>query len=1512
MHLLSAQAGAIQQEGEAIDLAQSPGAYVFASAADSELAMLAAAADRAGEEGLRLANTLRLSNNLSVDMWLERTVAHARLVVLRLIGGIGYFQYGVDELTALCANRRIPLVLIPGDATPDPILRDRSTIHPDDWSRLHRLFLAGGPENADAILAAFKRLWSPLPLGERSAAQQPGEGALLAAFSPHSFPRFGLWHPRTGMTDPEAARRDLCAGTSATSSSPGSSRQSRLREETSARAAASPPPPHIPILFYRAVLEGAGTATLETLTAALEARGLAPVPLVVSSLKDPACVRFVQQVLSAVRPAAILNLTAFALGVADLAAADNPFAGIDAPVIQLVQSGRSESQWARDPQGLSSKDLAMYVVMPEVDGRIGGLLVGHKADAVWHARTQCPLSAYAPDPGGIARAADLALNWARLRATPRAERRIALVLANYPIRDGRLANGVGYDAPESTVRMLMELDKAGYALSSPSPLRGGARGGGAAPSAIAATQGDPVSDTPHPNPPPQGGREWSGGPGHDNARLSRAAKNIERARSLRGNPPPPERTLWRLLREAFPEHHFRRQVPIGPYFADFASHGARLVIELDGDTHGTAEARQHDAKRDAFLKEAGYKVLRVGNRQLTDLDGVWSAIAEALGGQEQAGPSSVASPITGPKPLPLEGRGWGGGAAPPTSPGLSGETTAGIPSPSIREEGPASTSQPFPTTSADLMARLLAGPTNAHPERGTSDAVLPLARYAQLFATLPGEIRTAVTARWGDPATDPFVRGDAFHLPAHRFGNVALLLQPARGYHLDETASYHDPALVPPHAYLAAYLWLRHDFGAHALIHNGKHGTLEWLPGKATALDADCYPDALWGQLPHLYPFIVNDPGEGTQAKRRTGAVIIDHLVPPLTRAETYGPLKDLEALLDEYYAASGMDRRRLADLKRRILDFTRDSRLDADIGLPEDETAALIKIDNFLCDLKEAQIRDGLHVFGQSPTGTMERDLAIALARVPRGDAPGDNSLIRALADDLKLGFDPLAGPAGDVEPDDTAIDPAAAANVSSPLAKARRGDAVARLEAIAAQLVDGTRPLPSDWTATAAVLGTINAVIRPRLAASGPAEIRAFLDALDGKFIAPGPSGAPSRGRLDVLPTGRNFYSVDARAVPTPSAWELGRKSAESLVLRHLQDNGHHLRAVALSVWGTANMRTGGDDIAQAMALIGARPVWDPGSLRVSGYEIIPLPRLGRPRVDVTLRISGFFRDAFPAQIALFDRAVRAIGALDEPEDDNPIAARMRSEALGLMAEGRSETEASLAAGARIFGSKPGAYGAGLGPLVDTGAWRDKTDLAVQVLDWGQYAYGAKDHGVPLADRFRTRLGAIDAVVHNQDNREHDLLDSDNYYQFEGGLVVAAEAVSGQRPAAYHNDHSRPETPRIRKLEEEVSHVMRSRVVNPKWIAGVMRHGYRGAFEIIATVDFMFAFAATTGAVKTHHFDLAFEAFIEDDAVRDFVRASNRPGYDELLAKFEEARRRGLWSPRSNSAYAWLAGEQ
>ncbi|MEO1746509.1 MAG: cobaltochelatase subunit CobN, partial [Pseudomonadota bacterium] len=812
----------------------------------------------------------------------------------------------------------------------------------------------------------------------------------------------------------------------------------------------------------------------------------------------------------------------------------------------------------------------------------------------------------------------------------------------------------------------------------------------------------------------------------------------------------------------------------------------------------------------------------------------------------------------------------------------------------------------FPDDGDALIDHLKAGPTNAAVDAREIRETLSLSHYKSLFAQLPALSQKQVVERWGEPEADRFVRGDKFCLPLARFENLLVGVQPARGYNIDPKDTYHAPDLVPPHGYLAFYMHLRAS--SDAVVHMGKHGNLEWLPGKALALSDTCFPEAVFGAVPHIYPFIVNDPGEGSQAKRRTSAVIIDHLTPPLTRAESYGPLKDMEALVDEYYDAAGNDPRRLKRLKTRILDLVRDIGLDHDAGIVDgDETdAALEKLDAYLCDLKEMQIRDGLHIFGKAPEGRLLTDLLVALARVPGG---GVASLQRAIAADLFSSSD-----AGKPE---TAFDPLnadMAANWigSKPdMLKAvsddpwrTQGDTVERIELLAAQLVCGEAACPPKWRATQSALDHLETVLRPAVTDCGEAEIDGVLTALDGRFVPPGPSGAPTRGRPDVLPTGRNFFSVDSRAVPTETAWDLGFRSAQLLVTRYVQDHGDWPTSMALTAWGTSNMRTGGDDIAQAMALIGAKPVWDGVSRRVTGFEIMPVALLQRPRVDVTLRISGFFRDAFPDQIALFDKAVRAIGALDEDAGDNPIAVRMRAEAARLLGEGLSPDEARARAGYRVFGSKPGAYGAGLQALIDEGGWSDKAGLAEAFMVWGSYAYGAKDAGTDARGAFEGRLKTVEAVIQNQDNREHDLVDSDDYYQFEGGMTAAVEGARGEKPANYHNDHSRPERPVIRTLEDEIGRVVRARVVNPKWIAGVMRHGYKGAFEMAATVDYMFAFAATTGAVRDHHFEAVYQAYLLDDAVRSFIADKNPDALREIAERMKEAIERDLWTPRSNSA--------
>ena len=814
------------------------------------------------------------------------------------------------------------------------------------------------------------------------------------------------------------------------------------------------------------------------------------------------------------------------------------------------------------------------------------------------------------------------------------------------------------------------------------------------------------------------------------------------------------------------------------------------------------------------------------------------------------------------------------------------------------------------------------------------------------FSRLPQTVQAAIQSRWGAPESDPFFESDRFVLPAHRFGNVAVGIQPARGYNIDPKASYHDPDLVPPHGYFAFYFWLREEFGADALIHMGKHGNLEWLPGKALALSRECFPEAALGPLPLIYPFIVNDPGEGAQAKRRAAAVVVDHLTPPMARAESHGAAAEIERLIDEYAAAEGSDPRRARRVAAEVLDFVRAHGFDRDLGLDvkEDLGGWMAKLDAHICDLKEMQIRDGLHILGESPSGRQRAETLVALARVPRGGGKaGEASMLRALAEDLELGFDPLDcafsapwnGPRPEALAKVLSLPPCGGGSGRGEgdrhhAAWRTVGDTVERLEGLALTLVTSLQapgkgaalydasPLPDPppqggreelpGHRSAAVLQSLATSVAPALNSSGAREIAAVIAALAGKFVPPGPSGAPTRGRVDCLPTGRNFYSVDVRAVPTPAAWELGRQSADLLDERYFQEEGEWPKAMALTVWGTSNMRTGGDDIAQALALIGAEPVWEGASGRVTGIEVIPLKELKRPRVDVTLRISGFFRDAFPTQIALFHEAVQAVAERDEPEDANPIAAHMREDALTLREAGLSVEQARRAAAFRVFGSKPGAYGAGLQTLIDEGIWAERKDLAAAFLEWSAYAYGGGSEGEGARGLLDARLKATDAVVQNQDNREHDLLDSDDYYQFEGGLAASVETLRGAAPKIFHNDHSRPERPIIRGLDEEIARVVRGRAANPKWIAGVMRHGYKGAFEIAATVDYLFAFAATTNAVKHHHFEQLYDAYLADAAVRGFIAENNPPALHEIAGRFREAIDRGLWAPRRNSTYEEL----
>ncbi|MFM0492012.1 cobaltochelatase subunit CobN, partial [Paraburkholderia graminis] len=581
-------------------------------------------------------------------------------------------------------------------------------------------------------------------------------------------------------------------------------------------------------------------------------------------------------------------------------------------------------------------------------------------------------------------------------------------------------------------------------------------------------------------------------------------------------------------------------------------------------------------------------------------------------------------------------------------------------------------------------------------------------------------------------------------------------------------------------------------------------------------------------------------------------------------------------------------------------------------------------RVDAWLCELKEAQIRDGLHTFGQSPHGVQRRDTLLALGRFPVGDGQGRNAgLIDALARDLNIDrfFDPLSvdwsaawtGPRSDV------------LQRVSDAPWRHCGDTRERLELLAADMLRAMCEEQGDASNAFAevslpqasrVLERLRDDVLPRLDACGPQEMLHLKRGLEGRFVPPGPSGSPSRGRPDVLPTGRNFYSVDTRAVPTQAAWSLGLKSAQQLIERHLQEHGDYPRAIGLSVWGTATMRTGGDDIAQALALLGVRPKWAPGSHRVTDFEIMPIEAFDRPRIDVTLRVSGFFRDAFANVMHLFDAAVQAVAELDEPAELNPIRARVLRERDALIARGMDAAEARKRAGWRVFSARPGAYGAGLQDMIDSQQWQTDADLANAYQAWGGYAYTQKSAGEEARQAFGARLAAMDVVLQNQDNREHDLLDSNDYYQFQGGMVAAVRHLAGNQPSVYHADHSNPAAPRVRTLHEEIARVIRSRVVNPKWIDGVKRHGYKGASEIAATVDCLYGYDATARVVADHQYALVADAYLNDRDTREFLQQHNPHALHSICERLLEAMQRGLWQApgdyRAQVEQHLLASEQ
>ena len=1214
MHRLATLPGGWNSTAEGvIFVEQQPAPIVLITAADTDIQTLAAATAQLPEDfpAVRVVNLLQLQQQLTIDTYAEDVLSQAQVMIVRVIGGRSYWSYGLEVVEETAQRTGAALIILPGDERPDPNLLSHSTVSLAEVTQVWRYFIEGGVENYGNLLKFVTAQFLHQP-----CAFEP----------PQSVPRIGIY------------------------------------EGDSAKAIAAKIQSGVGILFYRAHYLSGNTAVIDTLCQALSRRNLTPVPIFVSSLREPdvqtELLKYCDRGLDV-----LINTTSFSLASLE---SETPqvelWEKLNVPVLQAIFSGGTQAQWESGFQGLSPKDMAMNVALPEVDGRIITRAISFKTVQTQNPRLQTDVVGYEPVPSRVEFVAELAANWSQLRQTAAGDRKIALILANYPTRDGRLANGVGLDTPASCIEILKALQLAGY-------------------------QVEDIPET--------------------------------------------DRALIQLL------------------------------------TSGTTN----------------------------------------------------------------DPEGW--------------------------------------------------------TLRNTRQS-LSMEAYRSHFKQLPIAVQAGIRQRWGDPEATI-----AFPIAGIQLGNVFVGVQPARGYDRDPALNYHAPDLEPPHAYLAFYHWVRSQFGAQAIVHVGKHGNLEWLPGKSVALSENCYPEAVFGAMPHLYPFIVNDPGEGAQAKRRAQAVILDHLTPPMTRAELYGDLHRLEGLIDEYYEAQTLDPIRLPLIRDRLSQLITEANLHRDLGIDpvklDDSTlAAFLKTtDGYLCELKESQIRDGLHIFGQCPQGRQLCDLIVAIARNP---SPNRVGLTRAIAEDWQLDLDPLTADLGDSI--ELQIHPA--------MNHCRIvGNVVEAIEEFAAELVTQLiqdQEISAIGTATRQELDWIRDRLLPALRQTDR-EIVNLLRGLNGNYIPSGASGAPTRGRPEVLPTGRNFYSVDIRAIPTETAWDIGRKAAEALVERYTQENGDYPRTLALSVWGTSTMRTGGDDIAEALALLGTRPIWDGVSRRVIDFEILPLSILGRPRVDVTLRISGFFRDAFPNLIDLFDSAVTAVARLEEPADQNPLAAQVKQEQLVWQAQGLAPEQAEARSLYRIFGSKPSAYGAGLQGLIDSQNWTDEADLAQAYINWSAYAYSRKAEGKSAPEAFNQRLNNLQIVLQNQDNREHDLLDSDDYYQFQGGLTAAVRSVSGKQPQTYFGDNSRPEQPKVRQLTEEITRVYRSRVVNPKWIAGTMRHGYKGAFELAATLDFLFAYDATTGCVQDFMYQGIAEAYLFDRPVQDFIQQNNPWALRDMAERLLEANQRGLW---------------
>jgi len=1230
MHLIATIPGGWNPNDDGIFyIEQQPGDIVFLSAGDTEIHTLNEAYKEVYEferdkiPSLRMTNLVYLKQELTIDTYIEEVLSKAKVIVCSMLGGVSYYKYLVESLINLQEQIGNTILFLPAHE-PDFELMQLSSVDIQIVHQCRQYLQEGGKENAVALIHYLRTQFFDVE---------------LPVIPVKSIADVFLYTKELGVVSQDELKRTI---------------------DTSK--------PNVALLAYRTHFLSDNLEPIQEMSNALESRGMNAFVVFASNLRD---IKLLDQVQAFITNNGkrsihtIINTTGFTIKPMD--GSEFVFEKLGIPVLQAIFSTANKQVWEAGLFGLPPTDIAMNIALPEIDGRIIGRAISFKKEITKDALTDSSILKYEAHKPACDFMAALAERWTALQYRKNGEKKVAVILPNYPNKDSRLANGVGLDTPESCIVLLDKLKTEGYKVGSQLPKNG-----------------------------------------------------------------------TELM-------HWITQV-------------------TTNDVHTT---------------------------------------------------------ITRPHAI-----------------------------------------------------------------------VFDRVDFDSCFSGLSKELQNKVKEQWGNPEDDPYYTDNGLIVSGFLLGNIFVSIQPSRGYNQDPQAIYHSPDLPPTYQYLAYYFWLQQEYKADAVIHLGKHGNLEWLPGKSVSLDPEtCFPAAVFGALPHFYPFIINDPGEGTQAKRRNQAVIIDHLIPPMTRAESYGSLMKLEHLVDEYYEASTLDPKRSSVLEKEIADVVTQTKLNIDLGIASDDVdELLVKLDGYLCELKEAQIRDGLHILGKAPVGEQLIDLLIALHRVPGYHQQG---ITQALAIDIGITQNIL----------EIAYTEVMDVTIEGVFCKTA-GQVIEQLEKIAKKALvtyieDGT------LTEAYPLLNKIIQQIKSRtlvVVQRTTDELDYLLKGLNGKYVPSGPSGAPTRGRLDLLPTGRNFYSVDVRTIPTETAYRLGEKSAQLIIDRYLQENGEYPETIGISVWGTSTMRTGGDDIAQAFALMGVRPLWKNANRRVTDFEVIPLIKLGRPRVDVTLRISGFFRDAFPDVINLFNTVVTRLANLEEPLEDNPIRKRFLEEQSRWKEQGLLQEEASQRALYRVFGSKPGAYGAGLQAVIDEKNWKTQEDLAKVYINWSGYAYGNSKKGVSAHESFQYRLQAMQIVMQNQDNREHDILDSDDYYQFQGGLANAVKTVKGEEAEIYFGDHSRPETPKVKTLKEELLKVYRSRVINPKWIQGVQRHGYKGAFEMAATLDYLFAYDATTNLIDDFMYEGITESYLLTPENKEFIKQHNPWALKDMSERLLEAIQRGMWTNPSD----------